>query len=81
MHDPEDEDHVVGLDHVVHLAVVAHTKTVERVAHSLDGLDGLPLDSTLFGGVASKLLESTSKPCLDILRKLPERSDWTGSRA
>lgn len=39
MNDPEDQDHAILLQHVVHHTVVTHPKAVEGIADSLDRLD------------------------------------------
>ena len=72
MHDAEHQDNSVLLEHVVHHAVVADTKPVERVAHTLDRLDGLPFDATVARDAGSKLLQSATDPGLDILGQLLE---------
>lgn len=60
VHNPQNQDHSVVVEHVVHHAVVANSKTVERIAHTIDGLDGLAADPTLLRCVARQPLKG---PC------------------
>jgi hypothetical protein len=57
MHDAEDQDHHIFVDDVVHDPVVPDPKSVERVADTADGLDGLAADASLMRSVACQPLE------------------------
>jgi hypothetical protein len=75
MHDAEDQDHRIFVDDGVHDPVVPDPKSVERVADTADGLDGLAADASLVAGVARQPLERVPNPCPDLVRQLLESSD------
>ena len=78
MHDADDEDHSVLLNHVVHHPVVADPQAVERVLRSLDRLDGLAADSSGGGNIGSQLVERPRDPFFEIGRWLLDSSDRRG---
>ncbi len=73
MNDAKDQDHLVFVDDVVHHPGVADAESVERVAHTLDRLDGLAADATRRRDVPSQLLKSLLHPGTDLGRQLLER--------
>ena len=75
MHDAEDQDHRIFVDDVVHDPVVPDPKSVERVADTADGLDGLAADASLVRSVTRQPLERVPNPCPDLVRQFPESSD------
>jgi hypothetical protein len=68
MDEPEDEDHPILLDHVVHDPIFAHPQSVERVARPLDRLDRLARDASRSGSICRELLEGSGNPLLEIGR-------------
>lgn len=74
MHDSENEDDVVLLDDVVHHAIIAYAKSVERIADPADGFDGLAADASLACSVTRQFLERVPDPCPDFDRQLVEGS-------
>ena len=74
MDDAQDQDHSVLLDHVVDHAVVAHTESVERVAHAADGLHRLAADPPLLGCGTRLLLQCPSEAVAGLEWQLFERS-------
>jgi hypothetical protein len=75
VHDAKDEDHRILVDDVVHDPVVSDPKSVERVADTPDGLDGLAADASLVRSVTRQPLERAPNPCPDLIRQLLESSD------
>ncbi len=75
MHDSENQDHPILLDDVVHHAVVAYAKSVERVADTVDGLDRLAADAALLRGVTRQPLKGELHSLPDLDGQLPESSD------
>jgi hypothetical protein len=75
VHDAEDQDHLIFVDDVVHDPVVPDPKSVERVADTADGLDGLAADASLVRSVTRQPLERVPNPCPDLVRQFPESSD------
>ena len=59
MDDPEDEDHPILLDHVVHDPIFTNPQSVERVARPLDRLDGLARDASRSSSICSESLEGS----------------------
>lgn len=66
MDDPQDQDHPVSIDRVVHHAVVTDAESVERVAQTVDGLDRLAADAAGPGSVARQLFEGPLHPAADV---------------
>ena len=75
MHDAEDQDHRIFVDDVVHDPIVPDPKSVERVADTTDGLDGLAAEASLVRGVTRQSLKRVPNPCPDLVRQLLESSD------
>ena len=75
MHDAKDKDHRIFVDDVIHDAVVADPKSVERVADTADGLDGLAADASLVRSVTREPLERVPNFRPDFIRQLLEGSD------
>lgn len=67
IHDAKHQDHAVGINHVIHHAVVAHPEPMERVACATNGFDSLAADTTL-------LVQSAPEPVAGLERQLPECS-------
>ena len=80
MDDPEDEDHPILLDHVVHDPIFTHPQSVERVTRPLDRLDRFARDASRSGTICSKLLEGSGYPLLEIGRELLEGTDRAGRK-
>ena len=59
MDDPEDEDHPILLDHVVHDPIFTNPQSAERVARPLDRLDGLARDASRSSSICSESLEGS----------------------
>ena len=78
VNDPEDEDHPIVHQHVVHHAVVTDPEPVERVRDPLDRLDRLAADPTRRGDLGRELLERSPDPGSLLRGKLLESAD--GSR-
>ena len=57
MDDPEDEQYLIGIEHVVHDAVVADPQPVEGFAGAVHRFHGLPLDPADLRRVPCQFLE------------------------
>jgi hypothetical protein len=75
MHDAEDQHDLLFVEDVVHDPVVTHTQSVERVADTVDGLDGLAADAAGFRGIGGELLEGRPDPLLEVRGELLERTN------
>lgn len=73
MDDPEDEQDLIGIEHVVHHAVVADSQPVEGVAGAMHGLHDLPLDSADPCSVLRQFLERARQTSAGLGSELPER--------
>jgi len=88
IHDAEYHDHVIGVDDVVHHAMVSEAHPMEGVIGPTDGLDGLAGDASGVGDVARESLEgSTDTFAVSVskLLELPHRrlreSDLVGGQS
>lgn len=70
MHDPEDQNHAVLVNHVVHDPVISHKEPVEGVIGSADSLDPFPPDPTRLCDFRCQALERAPQSCADVLREL-----------
>jgi hypothetical protein len=76
--DPEDEDDLVLIDDVVHDAMIADSQSVEGVARSLDGLDGLATESPGRGDIECELDQCVADPRSRLGREVLERPAGRG---
>lgn len=72
MHDAEDENDAVFVDHVVHDAVVTNPEAMERVRDTPDGLHLLATDTPAGRRLLREPFERLAKPGADIIGQLPE---------
>jgi len=75
MHDPDDENDAVFVDHVVHDAVVTNPEAVERIRDTSDGLHLLATDTLAGGRLLREPFERIAKPGAGIIGQLPEGPD------
>ena len=87
MHDAENQDPSVLVDHVVHHAMVADAKSVERVARATDGFDRIAADATLPACATRQLLQGLPEPVagldwqfLERLRRRRREPDAVGGQ-
>ena len=73
MGDPEDEQDLIGTEHVVHHAVVADPQPVEGVAGAMHRFHGLPLDPADLRRVPCQFLERARQTSANLGSELPER--------
>jgi len=72
MHDPEDENDAVFVDHVVRDAVVANPEAVERIRDTPDGLHLLATDTPAGRRLLREPFERLATPGANIIGQLPE---------
>jgi hypothetical protein len=75
MNDPEDQDHAILLQYVVHHTVVTHPKAVEGIADSLDRLDRFAADPSRCSGIGPELPKRSPDPGPFLDRQLLEGTD------
>lgn len=80
MDDPEDEQDLIGIEHVVHHAVVADPQPVEGAAGAMHRLHGLPLDSADPCSVLRQFLERARQTSGNLGSELPERLRGAGAK-
>ena len=72
MHDPEDENDAIFVDHVVHDSVVTNPEAVERIRDTPDGLHLLAPDTLAGRRLLREPFERFAQPGADIIGQLPE---------
>jgi hypothetical protein len=68
--DPQDQDHVLILDDVVHDPMIADPQPVKGVPRPLDRLDRLPADATGTGDIDRQLLQRLADALLGVWGQL-----------
>jgi phage FluMu protein gp41 len=72
MHDPEDENDAIFVDHVIHDSVLTNPEAVERIRDTPDGLHLLATDTLAGRRLLREPLERLAKPGAHIIGQLPE---------
>lgn len=80
MDDPEDEQHAILLDDVVHDPVVADPEPMKGVRNAPDRLHGLASDPSGLRRIGCELLESPADPGSHLWGQLLERPNGRGGQ-
>ncbi len=72
MHDAEDQNDAVFVDHVVHDPVVTNLEAMERIRDTLDRFHLLATDTPAGRRLLRKPFERLAKPGAEVIGQLPE---------